>query len=154
MRLPPKLSEEVIMRLIQVFDPALCCSSGVCGAEVDQALVTFAGDAEWIKQQGGSLFRFNLAQQPLVFAETPAVASFLMLSGEEGLPVTLVDGQVVLTGRYPNRTELMRYAGLESPKAADVDGEEVEQPDAGPNKASAIKGIVKSGCCSGSSGCC
>ncbi|OEC40696.1 arsenite efflux transporter metallochaperone ArsD [Aeromonas sp. DNP9] len=142
------------MRLIQVFDPALCCSSGVCGAEVDQALVTFAGDAEWIKQQGASLFRFNLAQQPLVFAETPAVASFLELSGEEGLPVTLVDGQVVLTGRYPSRAELIRYAGLESPKAADVDGEEGEQPDAEPNKAGAIKGIVKSGCCSGSSGCC
>lgn len=103
---------------------------------------------------GGSLYRFNLAQQPLVFAETPAVASFLELSGEEGLPVTLVDGQVVLTGRYPSRAELMRYAGLESPKAADVDGEEVKQPDAEPNKAGAIKGIVKSGCCSGSSGCC
>ncbi|MGY3949555.1 arsenical resistance operon transcriptional repressor ArsD [Aeromonas allosaccharophila] len=142
------------MRLIQVFDPALCCSSGVCGAEVDQALVTFAGDAEWIKQQGASLFRFNLAQQPLVFAETPAVASFLELSGEEGLPVTLVDGQVVLTGRYPSRAELMRYAGLESQKAADVDCEDVEQPAVEPNKAGAIKGIVKSGCCSGSSGCC
>ena len=86
------------MRLIQVFDPALCCSSGVCGAEVDQNLVTFAGDAEWIKQQGGSLYRFNLAQQPLVFAETPAVASFLELSGEEGLPMTLVDGQVQALG--------------------------------------------------------
>ena len=142
------------MRLIQVFDPALCCSSGVCGAEVDQNLVTFAGDAEWIKQQDGSLYRFNLAQQPLVFAETPAVASILELTGEEGLPVTLVDGQVVLTGRYPSRAEQIRYAGLALPKAPGSDGTEVEPSDVEPSKAGAIKGIVKSGCCSGSSGCC
>ena len=142
------------MRLIQVFDPALCCSSGVCGTEVDQNLVIFAGDAEWLKQQGGSLYRFILAQQPLVFAETPAVASFLELTGEEGLPVTLVDGQVVLTGRYPSRAELIRYAGLALPKALESDGAESEQPYAESNKAGAIKGIVKSGCCSGSSGCC
>ena len=142
------------MRLIQVFDPALCCSSGVCGAEVDQNLVTFAGDAEWIKQQDGSLYRFNLAQQPLVFAETPAVASFLELTGEEGLPVTLVDGQVVLTGRYPSRAELIRYAGLALPKAPGSDGADLEQPEEESGKAGAIKGIAKSGCCSGSSGCC
>ena len=97
------------MKTLQVFDPALCCSSGVCGAEVDQNLVTFAGDAEWIKQQGGSLYRFNLAQQPLVFAETPAVASFLELTGEEGLPVTLVDGQVVHSGGIPSRDKIAQW---------------------------------------------
>lgn len=32
------------MSAIQIFDPALCCASGVCGTEVDQALVTFAAD--------------------------------------------------------------------------------------------------------------
>jgi hypothetical protein len=31
---------------IQVFDPALCCSTGVCGVNVDQALVTFSADAD------------------------------------------------------------------------------------------------------------
>lgn len=50
------------MRQIQVFDPALCCSSGVCGTDVDQALVTFSGDVEWLKQQGATLHRYNLAQ--------------------------------------------------------------------------------------------
>ncbi len=74
------------MRLIQVFDPALCCSSGVCGTDIDQNLVIFAGDAEWLKQQGGSLYRFNLAQQPLVFAETPVVASFCPVKKAAGDP--------------------------------------------------------------------
>lgn len=100
------------MKSIQVFDPALCCSTGVCGVDVDQALVTFSADVAWAKQQGVSIERFNLAQQPMAFAQNEAVKTVLELSGEEALPVVLVDGKVALAGRYPNRAELTRWAGL------------------------------------------
>lgn len=100
------------MKLIQVFDPALCCSSGVCGVEVDQALVTFAADLDWARQNGAQIERFNLAQQPMAFADTPAVKQFLSVSGPEGLPLTLVDGQIALAGRYPTRDDLARWAGI------------------------------------------
>ncbi|WP_420475147.1 arsenite efflux transporter metallochaperone ArsD [Noviherbaspirillum sp. ST9] len=103
------------MAQIQVFDPALCCSSGVCGVEVDQQLVDFAVDVNWLKEQGIQVERFNLAQQPLAFAENPTVKGFLERSGQEGLPLLLVDGQVALTGRYPKRAELARWAGVAQP---------------------------------------
>ena len=38
------------MKKIEIFDPALCCSTGVCGVDVDQSLVTFAADVDWAKQ--------------------------------------------------------------------------------------------------------
>lgn len=38
------------MSAIQIFDPALCCSSGVCGTQVEQGLVTFAADLAWAKE--------------------------------------------------------------------------------------------------------
>lgn len=100
------------MKSIQVYDPAMCCNSGVCGTEVDQQLVTFAADVDWAKQQGAQIQRFNLAQQPLEFANNQAVRGFLERSGQEALPLTLVDGEVALAGRYPNRTELARWAEL------------------------------------------
>ena len=100
------------MKTIQIFDPALCCSSGVCGQDIDPALVSLAADLDWAKQQGAVIERFNLAQQPMAFAETPAVKSFLELSGQEGLPLTLVDGQFALAGRYPSRDDLARWAGI------------------------------------------
>ena len=106
------------MTTIQVFDPSLCCSSGVCGVEVDQQLVDFASDVSWLKQQGGHIERFNLAQQPMVFAENPVVKGFLERSGQEGLPLTLVNGEVALTGRYPRRAELARWAGISQLDAA------------------------------------
>jgi hypothetical protein len=100
------------MKKIQVFDPALCCSTGVCGVDVDPALVSFAADVDWAKQNGAQIERFNLAQQPMAFAENLSVKGFLERSGQEALPLVLVDGQVALAGRYPNRGELARWAGV------------------------------------------
>ena len=119
------------MATIHVFDPALCCSTGVCGVETDQALVTFAADVDWAKQNGAQVERFNLAQQPLAFADNATVKGFLERSGQEALPLILVDGDIALAGRYPNRTELARWAGVK-------EGEESKQ----------------GGCCSGTTSCC
>ncbi len=100
------------MKTIQVYDPALCCGTGVCGVDVDQSLVNFSADVEWAKQNGVAVDRFNLAQQPMAFAENTAVKSFLERSGAEALPLILVDGEVALAGRYPRRAELARWAGV------------------------------------------
>ena len=100
------------MKSIQVFDPALCCSTGVCGVDVDQALVTFSADVEWAKQKGAVIERFNLAQAPMAFAENAVVKGFLDRSGAEALPLILVDGEMALAGRYPRRAELARWAGV------------------------------------------
>jgi hypothetical protein len=100
------------MKIIQVFDPALCCSTGVCGVEVDQALISFSADVVWAKQNGARIERFNLAQQPLAFVENPVAKAFLDRSGQEALPLILVDGEVALAGRYPNRSELARWADI------------------------------------------
>ena len=97
------------MNTIQIFDPALCCSSGVCGADVDQSLVDFSADVEWARQQGGKIERFNLAQQPMAFAENAAVKRALENTGEDALPLIVVDGRVALSGRYPTRAELAAW---------------------------------------------
>lgn len=102
------------MSTIQIFDPALCCSTGVCGVDVDQQLVTFAADVDWAMQNGARIERFNLAQQPLVFARNAVVSAFLERSGDEALPLILVDGEVALAGRYPSRHQLAEWAGITS----------------------------------------
>ncbi|RDB43743.1 arsenical resistance operon transcriptional repressor ArsD [Halomonas sp. DQ26W] len=116
------------MKNIQVFDPSLCCSSGVCGVDVDQALVAFSADMEWAKHNGIPIKRFNLARDPMAFASHVVVKDFLARSGQEALPLILVDGQIALAGRYPNRGELSRWAGVT---------ESSEQPATNP------------GCCAG-----
>jgi hypothetical protein len=99
------------MKTIQVFDPALCCSTGVCGVEVDQALVSFSADVDWAKGAGAQIERFNLAQQPMAFAEHAAVKEALERSGQGALPLVVMDGKVALSGRYPTRDELAQWLG-------------------------------------------
>lgn len=102
------------MPAIAVFEPALCCNTGVCGEGVDQNLISFTADMAWLLEQGASITRHNLANDPLAFAHNEAVKSFLEIAGSAGLPLVSVDGVTVATGRYPTRAELARWAGLES----------------------------------------
>ena len=108
------------MKTIQVYDPAMCCSSGVCGVDVDQALVTFSADVEWAKQNGVKITRFNLSSEPMAFVDNKTVGAFLERSGAEALPLILVDGEIALAGRYPKRIELSRWAGIIQSSAAEA----------------------------------
>ena len=101
------------MNTIQVYDPAMCCSSGVCGTEVDQALVDFSANVQWASQQGATIERFNLANQPMAFVENPVVKDMLWRAGQNCLPMTLLDGALMLAGRYPTRDDLAKWAGIE-----------------------------------------
>jgi AhpD family alkylhydroperoxidase len=102
------------MATIQVFDPAMCCSTGVCGVEVDQQLVAFAADVDWLKKQGVTVERFNLAQQPQAFAADVAIRQLLETQGETALPAVVVDGRIKQSGGYPSRDQLAAWAGIAS----------------------------------------
>ncbi|WP_313675131.1 arsenite efflux transporter metallochaperone ArsD [Mycolicibacterium sp.] len=130
------------MSTIAVFEPALCCNTGVCGEDVDQNLVTFTADLAWLLEQGASITRHNLANDPLAFAHNEAVKSFLEIAGSAGLPLVLVDGVTVATGRYPGRAELARWAGMDSP--AEVPAGAISL---------GLSESQESSCC-GDSGCC
>ncbi|WP_179468181.1 arsenite efflux transporter metallochaperone ArsD [Mycolicibacterium vinylchloridicum] len=103
------------MPTISVFEPALCCNTGVCGDDVDVNLVSFSADMAWLSEQGAAITRHNLANDPMAFAQEAVAKRFLEIAGAEGLPLVAVDGVTVLTGRYPTRAELSRWAGLEVP---------------------------------------
>jgi hypothetical protein len=96
---------------IRVFDPALCCPTGVCGPSVDPALARFAADVDWLKKQGVTVERFNLSQQPAAFAETSVVKEALA-RGTEVLPLILVGDRIAMEGSYPSRETLAALAGV------------------------------------------
>ena len=107
------------MPRIDVYDPPLCCSTGVCGPVVDPALPRFAGDLAWLGQNGVEVARFNLAQDPLAFTLNPAVLGILKGPGPDALPVVLVDGSIASQGRYPSREELASWTSVAIAEAKD-----------------------------------
>ncbi len=100
------------MSQIRIYDPALCCATGVCGVELDQELVRISAEIDRVRQGGGDIARFNLASEPLEFAGNETVRSFLQVAGSAGLPLVVVDGVTVMTGRYPSREQLEQWAGV------------------------------------------
>jgi AhpD family alkylhydroperoxidase len=101
---------------LEVFDPAMCCSTGVCGPNVDPKLVQFAADLDWLKSQGVAVERYNLAQAPAAFAANATVKSALDKHGSDCLPLALVNGSIASVGSYPTRMEMAQWAGLASSK--------------------------------------
>lgn len=97
---------------IEVFDPAMCCSTGVCGPSVDPALAGFAGDLDWLAERGVEVSRFNLGQEPAQFVANEQVKALLDAEGEAGLPAVFTDGELRSTGRFPSRDELVSWAGV------------------------------------------
>jgi hypothetical protein len=102
------------MTVVRVFDPAMCCSTGVCGPTVDPDLARFSANLDWLKSQGVSVERFNLAQQPAAFADDDQVRGVLQAKGPAGLPVVMVNGEVKSSGVYPTRVDLAGWTGVEA----------------------------------------
>lgn len=100
------------MATIQVYDPALCCPTGVCGPAVDPTLARFAGDLEWLKGQGVTVERYNLAQEPGAFAASEVVRGALEQRGNDVLPLVLCDGRIVAEGTYPAKETLAALSGI------------------------------------------
>ncbi len=100
---------------IEIYDPALCCSSGLCGPTIDPVLVKMDA-ALALKKQGVAVERFNIAQQPRAFMENKRVADLLHKNGKKSLPVTIVNGEVFKEGEYPSYEELCNALGIEPMK--------------------------------------
>jgi len=100
------------MPTIEIYDPPMCCSSGVCGPEPDPQLIRFSADLDWLRRQGSEVRRYNLVQEPAAFAANIEVKKLLESADGDGLPVVVVDGKVMGHGSYPSRSELAQWAGV------------------------------------------
>ncbi|GMA98308.1 arsenite efflux transporter metallochaperone ArsD [Pelosinus sp. IPA-1] len=106
------------MKKIEVFEVALCCSTGVCGPVVNEDLLRITAVVNKINADGGKAVRYNLNSDPEMYIKNRVVNELLMKEGESILPITLVDGEVAKTGSYPSNSELADWSGLDLPYEA------------------------------------
>ncbi len=98
---------------VEIYDPAMCCSSGLCGPTLNPVLVKMNDAILALKKQGVEVERFNLAQQPKEFMTNKNVADLLHKNGKKILPVIFVNGEIFRTGKYPAYEELCEVFGIE-----------------------------------------
>lgn len=93
------------MKKLEIFDPAMCCSTGVCGPSIDENLMRVATVINRLKERGFEINRYGLASEPFEFISNQVVNDLLGIEGADILPVTLLDGEVVKKGEYPSNEE-------------------------------------------------
>lgn len=100
------------MLKLEVFDPPMCCATGICGNNVDPKLITFASDLEWLKKQGIDVVRHGLSFEPAEFVKNEAVKTTLQKEGNDSLPIVISDNQLVYKGIYPSREQLAKVCNI------------------------------------------
>jgi hypothetical protein len=86
---------------VEVFDPEMCCTSGVCGPAPDPTLVAFSRLLDELTAQGAQVARYQLSRQPQAFVRNQGVYRLVLERGVASLPVVVVDGRIVSIGHYP-----------------------------------------------------
>ena len=91
------------MTNITIFEPAMCCNTGVCGPSIDQDLLRITAVMDALAElEDYEALHYNLSSNPDQFVLNKAVSEKLQAEGMESLPMTVVDGKVVKTGGYPS----------------------------------------------------
>ena len=101
------------MKKIEIFDPAMCCSTGVCGPSIDPELMRIATFINSLKEKGIIIKRHGLSSEPQDFISNKVVSDILQKEGADILPVTLVDGEIAKTKEYPSDEELSKWLNIE-----------------------------------------
>lgn len=136
------MNPDITMSDLLVFDPAMCCATGVCGPEVDPTLVRFAADLQSVSAAGVTVHRFNLSAEPQAFVRNALVRETLQREGTACLPLVVAAGEILSRGRYPSRDALAAWVA------------ETNTP-ATPLPAPSLVGIGRpAGGCAPGSGCC
>ena len=113
------LVQESLVATLKIYDPALCCSSGVCGPSVDDKLVVLAGFLKGLDASEVKVERYNLAQQPAAYVDNPAVAATLKDRGTDALPLFYVDDELVWSGSYPSVEKLAELLNMDASASSD-----------------------------------
>jgi hypothetical protein len=91
---------------VEIFDPPLCCPTGVCGPTVDQALLDVNEMILDLKRDGVRVERYQMASSPAAFLNNAEVMRLVRERQMEALPITVVQGRVLKVGAYPSLAEV------------------------------------------------
>lgn len=97
---------------LEIFDPTLCCSTGVCGPSIDPELLRISTAINVLNKKGLLVKRYNLAQEPKEYVINKYVNNLLVTVGVNALPITVLNGEVVKSGNYPTNKELSELLGI------------------------------------------
>ena len=94
---------------IRVFDPPMCCPTGMCGPTIDQTLLDLNEVVMTLESKGISVARYQMSSHPNAFLRNAEVMKLVREQQMAALPITVIRGKVIKVGSYPNQAEVEKY---------------------------------------------
>ncbi|MBI4651847.1 arsenite efflux transporter metallochaperone ArsD [Candidatus Desantisbacteria bacterium] len=108
-----KRTDLKINAIIKVYDPPMCCSTGVCGTKIDEKLIEFANALKILSKSGATVERFNMAQTPNAFIENIKVKKIIAQKGQKSLPLIFINDELKWSGKIPSTEEILKTFGID-----------------------------------------
>jgi hypothetical protein len=91
---------------VEIFDPPMCCPTGLCGPTIDQTLVDLIDMVQTLQLENIRVERYQMTSHPTIFIGNAEVMKLVREKGMGSLPITVVRGKVIKTGAYPTLNEI------------------------------------------------
>jgi len=101
-------------KILKIYDPAMCCPTGVCGTDVDTKLVQLANFLTTLDKDKFEIYRFGLTTEPSEYVSNKEVSRILKEEGVDSLPLFFVDDKLIFSKDYPSVPTLSSKLGLAS----------------------------------------
>lgn len=95
--------------VVELFDPPMCCPTGLCGPTLDQTLLDVNEMILALQAEGLTVARYQMTGQPQAFLSNPDVMRLVREQQMAALPISVVRGKVVKVGAYPTLTEIKAH---------------------------------------------
>lgn len=92
--------------LVEIFDPPMCCPTGLCGPTLDQTLLDVSEMILALKAEQVIIERYQMTSHPHNFLNNTEVMGLVRERQMEALPITVVQGKVIKVGTYPSLAEV------------------------------------------------
>jgi len=125
------------MKTISIYDPAMCCDTGICGVGIDPELIRISTVLDNLKKNGIIVNRYNLGSAPQQFIDNKEINELLNEKGPEVLPITMINGKIEIAGRYPSNEDIVMLLNISPSLLVAIKGSDAE----------CCGGTKKGGCC-------
>jgi len=92
---------------VEIFDPPMCCPTGLCGPTLDQTLLDLNETILRLQQEGYQVARYQMASHPQAFVGNTEVMRLVREKEMAALPIVAVRGEIIAEGKYPSIFEIL-----------------------------------------------
>jgi hypothetical protein len=91
---------------VELFDPPMCCPTGLCGPTLDQTLLDVKEMILALQKENVHVERYQMTSHPNAFLNNAEVMKLIREKQMEALPITVVQGVIIKAGAYPALDEV------------------------------------------------